>query len=51
MDFESEGSESFVVDALSGSDVFLEILSQTFEDEMELCFGIKRFDRFRGSRL
>jgi hypothetical protein len=51
VNFEGEGTEISIVDALAGHDVLFDVLAEAFDNEMELCFGFKRLDGFKGSGL
>ena len=40
INFEGEGSKVSIVDSFTGDDVFFDVLSETFDNEMELGFGL-----------
>ena len=44
VDFESEAAEFFDIDRLSISDVFVDILDQTFPNNQHLGFGLQGFE-------
>lgn len=51
VNFEGKGSEVSIVDSSTLNDLFPDILSQSFDDKMELRLGIKGFDWFVGPGL
>ena len=51
VDFEGKCSKVTVIDSSSLNDLFSDVLAQSFDDKMELGFGIKRLHRFIGPGL
>ena len=44
VNLEGEGSKMAVIDAAAVKDLFFDVFSEGLDDEVELGFGIERFD-------
>ena len=51
VNFKSEGSKITIIDSSASFYIFLDVVTESSDDKVELGFGIKRFDGFVGSGL
>lgn len=51
VNLKSKCTEVFIIDSSSSLNIFLDVLSKSFDDQMELGFGVERLHSFESSWL